>query len=192
MEADSEEQRNRALSAHVQCLRNHIRGLGQKSYQDLDALRTLDYVLMFIPVEAAFYSAIEHQPALFQEALDNNIMLVSPTNLLVTLRTIENIWRYEHQNRNAQQIADKAAALYDKLRGFTDDMQKLGLQLDTARKTYDGAMNKFASGRGNVVRQAQQFVELGVKVKKQMSAELLDKAATEVSTDPQPAIQEST
>ncbi|CAM3630863.1 DNA recombination protein RmuC [Parendozoicomonas haliclonae] len=180
IEADNDVARDRALSAHVQCLRNHIRTLGAKSYQDLDAVRTLDYVLMFIPVEAAFYSAIEHQPGLFQEALDNNIMLVSPTNLLVTLRTIENIWRYEHQNRNAQQIAEKAAALYDKLRGFTEDMQKLGNQLDTARKTYDGAMNKFSTGRGNAVSQAQKFVELGVKVKKPLSPELVDRATTEL------------
>ncbi|WP_281648919.1 DNA recombination protein RmuC [Parendozoicomonas sp. Alg238-R29] len=183
VEAETEEERSKALVAHVQCLRNHIRGLGKKNYQDLEAVRTLDYVLMFIPVEAAFYSAIEHSPKLFQEALDNNIMLVSPTNLLVALRTIENIWRYEHQNRNAQMIADKAAALYDKLRGFTEDMQKLGNQLDTARKTYDGAMNKFSSGRGNAVRQAQQFVELGVKVKKQISAELLDRAETELDAN---------
>lgn len=174
IETDDKIERERALTAHVQSLRNHIRDLGGKNYQDLDALRTLDYVLMFVPVEPAFYSAIEQQPTLFQEALDNNIMLVSPTNLLVTLRTIENIWRYEHQNRNAQIIADKAASLYDKLRGFTDDMHKLGSQLEASQKAYEGAMNKFSSGRGNVVRQAQQFVELGVKVKKQMADELVD------------------
>ncbi len=180
VEAESDSESQAAISAHVQSLRRHIKELSSKSYENLEGIRTLDYVLMFIPVEAAFYVAIEHQPRLFQEALDNNIMLVSPTNLLVTLRTIENIWRYEHQNRNAQLIADKAAALYDKLRGFTEDLQKLGLQLDTVRKTYDGAVNKFSSGRGNAVRQAQQFVELGVKVKKQMAAELLDRASTEV------------
>ncbi|GAA4648009.1 DNA recombination protein RmuC [Kistimonas scapharcae] len=181
-EADDDVERSRALAAHVQCLRNHIRGLSAKSYQDLDGVRTLDYVLMFIPVEPAFYAAVEHQPSLFQEALEHNIMLVSPTNLLVALRTIENIWRYEHQNRNAEKIAEKASALYDKLRGFTDDMQKLGSQLDTVKKTYDGAMNKFSSGRGNLVRQAQQFVELGVKVKKQLPQDLLDRSVTEIST----------
>ncbi|MCG8474431.1 MAG: DNA recombination protein RmuC [Cytophagales bacterium] len=180
VEAELESERKLAMAAHVQCLRQHIKSLGSKSYERLEGVRTLDYVLMFIPVEAAFYAAIEHQPELFQEALSHNIMLVSPTNLLVTLRTIENIWRYEHQNRNTQLIADKAAALYDKLRGFTEDLQKLGQQLDTVRKTYDGAVNKFSSGRGNAVRQAQQFVELGVKVKKQMPAELLDKAGTEI------------
>ena len=180
-EAEEDAERNRALAAHVQCLRNHIRGLSAKSYQDLDGVRTLDYVLMFIPVEPAFYAAVEHQPSLFQEALEHNIMLVSPTNLLVALRTIENIWRYEHQNRNAEKIAEKASALYDKLRGFTDDMQKLGSQLDTAKKTYDGAMNKFSAGRGNLVRQAQQFVELGVKVKKQLPQDLLDRSVTEIS-----------
>ncbi len=183
IEADKDSERSKALNAHVQSLRNHIRTLSDKNYQDLDAVRTLDYVLMFIPVEAAFYAAIEHQPALFQEALDKNIMLVSPTNLLVTLRTIQNIWRYEHQNRNAKMIADKATALYEKLRGFSEDMQKLGTQLDTVRKTYDGAMNKFSSGRGNAVRQAQQFIELGVKVKKQMAPELLDRAAMELDVD---------
>jgi DNA recombination protein RmuC len=107
-------------------------------------------------------------------------MLVSPTNLLVALRTIENIWRYERQNHNAEKIADKAGALYDKLYGFTDDMQKLGTQLDTAKKTYDGAMNKFSVGRGNLVRQAQQFVELGVKVKKQLPQALVDRSVTEI------------
>ncbi|MCY4472995.1 MAG: DNA recombination protein RmuC [Kistimonas sp.] len=177
--AETESEKNKALARHVQCLRNHIRSLSDKSYQDVKDLRTLDYVLMFIPVEAAFYSAIEHRPELFQEALDSNIMIVSPTNLLVTLRTIENIWRYEQQNRNAQLIADKAAALYDKLRGFTEDMQKLGNQLTTAQKTWTGAMNKFSSGRGNVVRQAQQFIELGVKVKKTLPPELVDRAAAE-------------
>ncbi|MCK5894887.1 MAG: DNA recombination protein RmuC [Endozoicomonadaceae bacterium] len=179
-ESDDEVERNRALAAHVQCLRHHIRGLSSKRYEDLDGVRTLDYVLMFIPVEPAFYAAVEHQSSLFQEALKHNIMLVSPTNLLVALRTIENIWRYEYQNRNAEKIADKAGALYDKLCGFTDDMQKLGVQIETMKKTYDGAVNKFSAGRGNLVRQAQQFVELGVKVKKQLPQDLLDRSVTEI------------
>lgn len=181
MAATTDEEKSRALARHVQCLRQHIRSLGNKSYQNMKQLRTLDYILMFIPVEAAFYTAIEHRPELFQEALDNNIMIVSPTNLLVTLRTIENIWRYEQQNRNAQLIADKAAGLYDKLRGFTEDMQKLGSQLTTAHKSWTGAMTKLSTGRGNAVRQAQQFLELGVKVKKTLPADLVDRAATDTA-----------
>ena len=180
-EAEDEKQRDRALAEHVKCLRNHIKELGKKDYAALEGVRTLDYVLMFISIEPAFYAAVEHQPSLFQEALDNNIMLVSPTNLLVALRTIENIWRYERQNRNTQKIADKAGSLYNKLQGLTEDMLKLGSNLKTLGNTYDAAMNKFKGGRGNVLKQAQEFVDLGVKVKKELPADLLDEALADSS-----------
>lgn len=131
-------------------MRNHIRLLGRKDYQQLHGLRSLDYVLMFIPVEPAFLLAIDRQPELISEALQNNIMLVSPTTLLVALRTIANLWRYEHQSRNAQKIAERAGRLYDKMRLFVDDMSAIG-QSSIRRKRAIAAMKKLASGRGNLL-----------------------------------------
>ncbi len=112
---------------------------------------------MFIPVEPAFLLAIDRQPELISEALQNNIMLVSPTTLLVALRTIANLWRYEHQSRNAQKIAERAGRLYDKMRLFVDDMSAIGQSTDKAQESYRRAMKKLASGRGNLLAQAEAF-----------------------------------
>lgn len=173
---DNDAERKRLLNEHVQSLRNHIKGLGSKDYHELKGVRTLDYVLMFIPVEPAFLLAVEADPELVTLALNNNIMLVSPTNLLVALRTINNIWQYEYQNQNAQHIASHAAKLYDKFHGFIGDMEKIGRSLETTQKAFDGAFNKLSSGRGNLVRQVEQFRKLGVQPSKrlQASAEDLD------------------
>lgn len=162
-------QRQLALTEHVNSLRSHMRGLGRKDYQQLPGLRSLDYVLMFIPVEPAFLVAIDHQPELISEALKNNIMLVSPTTLLVALRTINNLWRYEHQSRNAQHIADRASKLYDKMRLFVDDMSTIGQSLDRAQASYRLAMNKLSHGRGNIIGQAEGFRALGVEIKRPIS-----------------------
>ncbi|RXJ72608.1 DNA recombination protein RmuC [Veronia nyctiphanis] len=167
--AEQSAEQDLALRDHVAAIRAHIRGLGRKDYHQLHGITSLDYVLMFIPVEPAFQIAIEAEPALIREALDNNIMLVSPTTLLVALRTINNLWRYEHQNRNAKDIADKAAKLYDKVRLFVDDMENVGSAIDKASDAYQGAMNKLASGRGNILRQAESFKALGVEVKRDIS-----------------------
>lgn len=134
--AEDDYTREVALQEHLASVRNHIRLLGRKDYQQLPGLRSLDYVLMFIPVEPAFLLAIDRQPELISEALQNNIMLVSPTTLLVALRTIANLWRYEHQSRNAQKIAERAGRLYDKMRLFVDDMSAIGQSLDKAQESY--------------------------------------------------------
>ncbi len=168
--ADDDTERKRLLNEHVQSLRNHIKGLGSKDYHELKGVRTLDYVLMFIPVEPAFLLAVEADPELVTLALNNNIMLVSPTNLLVALRTINNIWQYEYQNQNAQHIASHAAKLYDKFHGFIGDMEKIGRSLETTQKAFDGAFNKLSSGRGNLVRQVEQFRKLGVQPSKRLQA----------------------
>ncbi|MCE9687428.1 DNA recombination protein RmuC [Shewanella sp. AS16] len=165
-----------AAKEHVLSLRSHIKGLSQKDYQKLHGLKSLDYVLMFIPIEPAFLLALEQDPSLVNYALEHNIMLVSPTNLLVALRTINNIWRYEYQNQHAQTIAKQAGKIYDKLCGYVEDMDKLGRALDTADKCYQGAMNKLASGRGNLIRQAHLMQQLGVDTSKQLDKQLLDKA----------------
>lgn len=177
--ADEEYVRESALQEHIASVRNHIRLLGRKDYQQLPGLRSLDYVLMFIPVEPAFLLAIDRQPELITEALKNNIMLVSPTTLLVALRTISNLWRYEHQSRNAQQIADRASRLYDKMRLFVDDMSAVGSGLDKAQDNYRQAMKKLASGRGNLLAQAESFRELGVEVKREINPDLVEQATSD-------------
>ena len=173
------------LKEHVNSLRNHIKELGKKDYQDLKGLRSLDYVLLFIPIESAFLLAADHAPDLLKLAFDNNIMLVSPTNLLVALRTINNIWQYEYQNQNAQKIADHAAKLYDKFHGFVTDMEKVGKALESTQKSYEGAMNKLSSGKGNLVRQVEQFRKLGVQTNKKLDNQLLDNAHLDSESDEQ-------
>lgn len=171
--------RELALQEHIAAVRNHIRLLGRKDYQQLPGLRSLDYVLMFIPVEPAFLLALDRQPELINEALRNNIMLVSPTTLLVALRTIANLWRYEHQSRNAQQIAERASRLYDKMRLFIDDMSAVGQSLDKAQGSYHQAMKKLASGRGNLLAQTEAFRHLGVEVKREINPDLAEQATAQ-------------
>ncbi|MDU2481240.1 MAG: DNA recombination protein RmuC [Klebsiella sp.] len=177
--AEDDYTREVALQEHLASVRNHIRLLGRKDYQQLPGLRSLDYVLMFIPVEPAFLVAIDRQPELISEALQNNIMLVSPTTLLVALRTIANLWRYEHQSRNAQKIAERAGRLYDKMRLFVDDMSAIGQSLDKAQENYRQAMKKLASGRGNLLAQAEAFRGLGVEVKRGINPDLVEQATAQ-------------
>lgn len=175
--AKDEDTRQRAIKEHINSISGHIKGLSKKDYQDLTGVRTLDYVLMFIPIESAFISAIEHSPDLIKLALDNQIMLVSPTNLLVALRTINNIWQYEYQNQNANKIADQARKMYDKFHGFVADMDKIGRNVDATAKAYEAAMGKLSTGRGNLVRQAEQFKKLGVSPTKSLDPSLVEASA---------------
>ncbi|RBP06322.1 DNA recombination protein RmuC [Pseudocitrobacter faecalis] len=177
--AEDDYTRELALQEHIAAVRNHIRLLGRKDYQQLPGLRSLDYVLMFIPVEPAFLLALDRQPELINEALKNNIMLVSPTTLLVALRTIANLWRYEHQSRNAQQIAERASRLYDKMRLFIDDMTAIGQSLDKAQDNYRQAMKKLSSGRGNLLAQTEAFRHLGVEVKREINPDLVEQATAQ-------------
>ena len=147
----------------------HIKGLSSKKYESIEGVTTLDFVLLFIPIEGAFILATSSDDTLFKTAFDNNIMLVSPSTLYVTLRTIENIWRNEHQNENAQLISKKAAELYDKFAGFVGDIEDIGTHLGRTQKSYDTAMNKLSIGNGNLIRRAEEFLDLGVKPKKQIS-----------------------
>ncbi|MFT4731511.1 MAG: DNA recombination protein RmuC [Gammaproteobacteria bacterium] len=172
--AKNDGDRQRAIKEHINSISGHVKGLSKKDYQDLTGVRTLDYVLMFIPIESAFISAIEHAPELIKQALDNQIMLVSPTNLLVALRTINNIWQYEYQNQNANKIADQARKMYDKFYGFVTDMEKIGRNIDATAKAYEAAMGKLSTGRGNLVRQAEQFKKLGVTPTKSLDTGLVD------------------
>lgn len=181
--SEDEQERIIALKQHTQAVRDHIKGLSDKDYAGLKGVRSLDFVLLFMPIESAFIAAFQSDERLFTDAFEHKIVVVTPTTLLATLRTIENIWRYERQNENARAIADKAGVVYDKIRGFVDDLDKLGKQLNTVHSTYDGVMNKLTQGNGNLIRQASSFVDLGVKVKKQLPRSISEQAGVDEGED---------
>ncbi len=170
-----------ALREHVASVRAHIRGLGEKSYHLLLGARSLDFVLLFVPIEPAYMEALRAEPGLFNEALDRNIYLVSPTALLPTLRAVQNIWRYEHQSTNAQQIARKAGELYDKFVGFVQDLELVGSRLDSTQNAFAAARGKLVAGRGNLVKRAEDLKALGVEASKSLPAALLDQAQAELA-----------
>jgi DNA recombination protein RmuC len=175
--AETEPARQAAQKEHLQSLRNHIKLLSEKNYQSLHGLKSLDFVLMFVPVEPAFMLAVTNDQTLFNDAFAKNVLLVSPSTLLATLRTIANIWRQEHQNRNAQAIADQCAKLYDKFVGFVDDLQEVGKRIEQTRVAYENAHGKLVSGRGNLIGQVEKVKKLGVKPSKSLPGSLLDPMA---------------
>ena len=177
--AEDEALREQRLRQHLTNMRNHVKRLSEQEYDQLPDVRSLDFVLLFIPIESAFTLAMELDHKLFTEAFDKRIVIVSPTTLMMTLRIINNVWRYEKQNRNAQEIAQRAGALYDKLRVLVEEMDTLGKQLGTAERTYQSVYAKLATGKMNLVRQVERFRELGAQVKKPMPSKLVDKAAEE-------------
>jgi len=168
------------LAAHIQSLRQHIQGLSSKNYSSLYGIGSVDFVLMFVPIEPAFLLALKTAPNLYQEALAKNIVLVCPSTLMATLRTVAHLWRQDHQNRNALEIAKQCGTLYDKFVGFVDDLEKLGQRLDQAQTSYHDAFSKLKSGKGNLIRTAEKVRELGVKPSKNLPTPLI-----ESSTDPE-------
>jgi len=169
-----------SLKAHIGSMRAHIKGLGAKDYSLLKGLRSLDFVLMFVPVEAAFLKALEHEPALFSEAFDKNIMIVCPSTLLLTLRTIQNIWRYEYQNKNAQEIAGRAGALHDQFVLFAQSLEDVGNKIGKAKDAYDTTYRRLVVGKGNLVRRTQQLEKLGARTRKTLPENLLKAVDDEV------------
>jgi len=169
------------LATHIQSLRQHIQGLSGKNYSSLYGIGSVDFVLMFVPIEPAFLLALKTAPNLYQEALAKNIVLVCPSTLMATLRTVAHLWRQDHQNRNALEIAKQCGTLYDKFVGFVEDLEKLGQRLDQAQTSYHDAFNKLKSGKGNLIRTAEKVRELGVKPSKNISTPLLD--SSDVETD---------
>ena len=184
--ADEKSEQDDAIKQHVQSLRRHLKLLGDKDYQQLDGVFTLDFVLLFIPVEAAFALAVQHDGDLFSDGFEKNIVIVSPSTLLTTLRTIQNIWRYEHQNQNAAEIASRAGALFDKFVNFVGDLETLGARIDSVRSVYKDAHNKLVSGRGSLVKRAEGMRELGAKVSKSLPRNLVEMPVREVSVTPVP------
>ncbi|UUD65040.1 DNA recombination protein RmuC [Pseudomonas seleniipraecipitans] len=175
--ATDEPTRQLALKQHVLSLRSHLKGLSLKDYQHLDGLHSLDFVLLFVPIEAAFAAALQADPGLFQEAFDQHIVIVSPTTLLATLRVIDSLWRQERQSQNAREIAERAGALYDKFVAFIQDLDEVGMRLQQLDKAYAGARNKLVDGRGNLISRAENIKLLGARASKSLPPELLERAA---------------
>ena len=181
--AETDHQRDAAMKRHLDSVRAHVKELSEKNYQQLYGLQSLDFVLMFIPVEPAFMLAISHDSDLWQDAWKKNVLLVSPSTLLFVVRTVAHLWRQEQQSRNAQEIASQGGKLYDKLVGFVEDLENLGTKLKQAQSAYDGAYNKFSEGRGNVIRQAEQLKNLGVKPTKHLPKKMIDSTLDELPVD---------
>ena len=178
--ADDADEKAGFLKQHVQSVRSHVKGLSGKDYQNLAGISTLDYVLLFMPIDAAYSVAIQNDPGLSQYAFEKNIVFVSPTMLLMTLKLAQNLWRLDQQNRNAVEIAEKAGALYDKFVNFVTDLEDVGAKIDSSKKSYDKAHNKLQSGTGNLIRRVEDLKTLGAKTSKKLEHEAL---ATDIEED---------
>lgn len=184
--AETDDQRRLARDQHLQSLRAHIKGLDAKDYSGLEGVRSLDFVLLFIPVEGAFMSAMEADPGLYTEAYERNIVLVSPTTLLVTLRTIQNIWRYEYQNRNALDIASRAGRICDQISLVAESLTDVGDKLDKAQQSWSLSYKRLTEGRGNLLGQAHKLRDLGAKARRALPAQADDdnESLPPVDSDP--------
>ncbi len=170
----SDAERITYVKEHLFSLKAHIKGLSEKHYQTARKLNSPDFVLLFIPIEASFSLAIQEDQDLFSYAWDQKVVIVSPSTLLATLRTISSIWQQENQTRNALEIARQSGALYDKFVGFISDMEKIGNNLRLTRNSYNDAMNKLTEGRGNLVRSTEKLKEMGAKASKELPKKLLE------------------
>lgn len=169
----------RELANHVASIRAHIKSLAAKDYTDLEGVKTLDFVFMFVPVEPAYLLALQHDPNLFQECFDKRIMLTGPSTLLATLRTVANIWRNEQQNQNALAIAEAGSKLYDKFVGFVESMDGINKALGQAQSQFQTAYSRLVSGRGNLISSTEKLRKLGIKAGKQLQRDLVEKAVSE-------------
>ena len=175
-EVESEEEKSQAISQHLQSVRQHIKQLSDKSYQHLPGISTLDYVMLYIPIEGASAMALQGHRGLWEEAYSKNIVLVSPTNLLAILRSVETIWRHEKQNKNAEEIARQAGNLHDKFIGLIGSMESVGRNLDAANVAYEKAYSQLSTGKGNLVSRVHNLEKLGAKTKHTIPAKLTDAA----------------
>lgn len=181
--ASDDIERKLHLNAHVNSLRSHIKSLSIKDYEKLDGIKALDFVFIFIPIEAAFMFALQHEPGLYREAYDRHIILVSPTTLLATLRTVENIWRYEKQNKNAERIAKEAGALHDQFVLLLESLDAIGNSLGKTQEAYSKARDRLQTGRGNLVKRVNDIRRLGAKTKKTIAGHLLEDAGADIESE---------
>jgi len=186
--SDNELESNTALKKHLQSVHSHVKELSEKNYQQLYGVQSLDFVLMFIPIESAFTLANSNDNDLWLRSFKKNILLASPSTLLYVLRIIDNLWRLEKQNHNAEEIASRGAELLDKLAGFVNDLTALGKRLQQAQNSYDDAYNKLSTGKGNLIRQAEKLIDLGVKPTKPL---ILNSTSDSTQDDPSNVDQET-
>jgi len=182
--APSEEERQQYMRDHIVSIRNHIKGLSEKNYQSAKGINSPDFVLLFIPIESSFGVAVQADQQLFNDAWDNKIVIVSPSTLLATLKTIASIWKQENQTKNAIEIARQGGALYDKFVGFVDDLEKIGKNIIQLQDTYKDAMDKLQTGKGNLVSKAETIRKLGVKTSKQLLEKYSDNQENQVPEEP--------
>jgi len=181
--SEDEKEKQQFLQEHLNAIKSHIDKLSSKKYDDLKGVNTLDFVIIFIPIEPAYLLAAEKDANLLSNALAKKIIVVSPTTLLATLRIIENVWRFERQNKNAEEIARQAGRLYDKFVGFSEDLEHIGNRLDQAYQSYEQAKNKLSTGKGNLVRSVDKLKMLGAKTSKSIDENLLENQPSDESSD---------
>lgn len=181
--AEEDRDREQALKEHIQSVRAHIKGLSDKNYQNMYEINTPDFVLMFIPIEPAFSLVLQQEPGLYNEAMDKNIVIVSPTTLLATLSTISSIWKQENRTRNALEIARQGGALYDKFVGFVEDLNVIGNRLNQTQKSYDQAMNKLKTGSGNLIKRAEDLRKLEAKTTKRLPQDVIETSEDQESIE---------
>ncbi|WP_019674338.1 DNA recombination protein RmuC [Arsukibacterium perlucidum] len=180
--AEDEPSRLIALKAHISAVKDRITELSDKNYYQIAGLNSPEVVFMFIPIESAYVAALQHDSQLFQQALDRNILVTTPTTLLTSLNIVRQLWRFEDQNKHTAELANRAEKFYQKLKTFLDSMQGVGKQLDKARESYDKALGQLVTGKGNLIKQAAEFKDLGVAVKTELDQELVERARLELDT----------
>ncbi|CAN5864145.1 DNA recombination protein RmuC [soil metagenome] len=173
---ESDDEKAVALKEHIVSVRKHVKDLSEKNYQSLYSLNSIDFVLLFMPVETAFSLALHSDQDLFHDAIGRNVVIVSPSTLLATLKTISYLWTQEKQNRNVIQIADEAASMYEKFVGFTEALIDIGKKMDDSKKSYEAAMGRLSTGPGNVVKRIENLKKLGLKVTKSLDQKLIDRS----------------
>ncbi|MDX1537901.1 DNA recombination protein RmuC [Arsukibacterium sp.] len=178
--AEDDASRLLALKAHIAAVKDRITELADKSYYQIAGLNSPEVVFMFIPIESAYVAALQHDSQLFQQALDRNILVTTPTTLLTSLNIVRQLWRFEDQNKHTAELANRAEKFYQKLKTFLDSMQGVGKQLDKARESYDKALGQLVTGKGNLIKQAAEFKDLGVAVKTELDQELVERARLEL------------
>ena len=171
--------REQALKQHIISIKNHVKELSEKNYQNIYDIKTLDFVMMFIPIEPSYLVAIKADDNLWNYAYEKRVLLISPTNLIAALKMVSSLWQQEYQSRNAIEIARQSGDLYDKFEGFTNDLIDLGKKLNQAQDAYASSMNKLTTGKGNLVSRVERIKKLGAKAKKSISEKLLDRALTD-------------
>lgn len=173
---DDDQQRQQCLKDHVSSLKRHIEQLGNKNYQQLYDMQSPDFVLMFIPIEPAFAAALSEEPTMYNRAFEKNIVIVTPSTLLATLRTIDSMWANRKQQENAFEIARQAGALYDKFEGLVNDLLTVGRKMDEGKKAYEESLKKLTTGQGNLIVSVEKLKKMGAKAKKALPENLVLKA----------------